>query len=477
MKKFKTLLIVPNLRLCTGDQSTFWHFIPYNLCLLASMIKDLCEVKIIDAYADNLSEINLENILYQENADLVGITVMMDQFADAGHITANIVKKISPDTQVVMGGVYVTVAQEEVMENVNIDYTVIGEGEYTFRSLIDYFLGNNKSLPEKGICYRKRGEVINTGRSDFINDLDALPFPSYDLIDYSKYSTNFARKSVGAPKKYPYARLFTSRGCPFECCFCQVKHIAGRRFRSRSSESILNEIEWLHKKYDVQCLIFDDDNLFTDRKRALSLFNGMVDRGLNMPWASISTAVFKLDKDLMELMKASGCYFLNIAIESGSQRVLDEIVRKPINFQHAIDMVKMAKNVGIYIAANFIVGFPTETWDEILETIQFAEKLNVDYVKIFHAIPLRKTELWELCVKHKAFKRSFNVEKIRWSSGQIESQEFNSNDLTILRAYEWDRINFTDSRKRQRTALEMGVTENDLFKIRKKTLLGAQKNI
>ena len=447
MKNLKLALVVPNCRWCEGDESTFWHFIPFNLCLLAAMIEDICNVKIIDSYQNGHSEAQFLAELKEINPDIVGISVLFDQFAQAGHISAKLVKSFSSNITVIMGGVYVTVNPETVMQDENIDYAVVGEGEYVLRELIGYFLGSN-NLPEKGICYRLNGNVINKGQADFIHDLDAIPLPAYHLIDYKKYSYGASRTSVDSPPLYPYARIMSSRGCPHRCVFCQAKIISGRKFRARSANNVLKEITWLKKTYDVQSLIFDDDDLFANRKRAFKIFQGMIDQGLSMPWKAIATAVFMLDEEIVSVMRESGCQYICIAIESGCKRVLKEIIDKPVNYDHARKMVKIARKSGIYVAANFIIGFPTETWDEIRQTIRFAEELEVDYIKLFHAIPLRHTRLWDLCIKEGAFKKGFDQTEIRWNSGQIETEDFSSNDLTVLSAYECDRINFSISEKR-----------------------------
>ena len=297
-----------------------------------------------------------------------------------------------------------------------------------------------------------------------------MPLPAYHLIDFSKYANSAHRKSVDSPMIFPYARLITSRGCPCGCVFCQVEGIAGKEFRYRSAENVLNEIEWLKGRYGIKSLIIDDDNFFINKKRTKAILQGMIDRNLVMPWLPIATAVFALDENLIKLMRASGCEYIDVAIESGCERVLKNIIKKPLDLEHAKKMVRAAKREGIYVTANFIIGFPTETWDEIRETIKFAEDINVDYVKLFAAIPLRNTKLWDLCEKEGIFKKGFRESDVRWSTGQIETDEFKANDLSILRAYEWDRLNFTDSKKRLRTAKMMGLTEEELLKIRRKTL-------
>ena len=445
------VLVVPNFRWVNWDKNTLWHYIPYNLCLLASSIRDLTDVTIVDAYKQDMTEREFSDKLKELKPDIVGITVLFDQYGKSGHIAAKIAKKLK--ARVVIGGVYATTNWEKVNEDENIDCVIVGEGEKVFRELIKTHLMNRWN--EKTILF-----------AEPIKNMDELPLPSYDLIDYYSYAEGAERKSVDSPRDYPYARVMTSRGCPMNCCFCQVAAIAGRRFRPRSAENVLDEIQWLRDKYHIKSLIFDDDNILHDKKRAIQIFQGMIDRGLVMPWLSIGLAVFKLDEEMIKLMKASGCEYIAVAIESGTKRVLKDIINKPISFDYAKRMVKFAREKGIYVTANFIVGFPTETWDEIRGTIRFAEEVGVDYAKIFHAVPLPHTRLWDMCQK-------VPENDFKWSKGNIETEEFTSNDLTILRAYEWDRVNFSDTEKRKRTMAMMGVTEKELNVIRKDTLKNA----
>jgi len=417
------------------------------------MIEDIAEVEIIDAYKDDLSEKEFSNRI--RGFDIVGITVLFDQYALSGHKAAKIAKK--QKAIVVMGGVYATTNREKVMEDENIDYIIVGEGEYMFRYLVNHLVD--------GVQFPKGALIASR-----ITDLDNLPLPAYHLLDMDKYTNSAERKSVDTPSPLPYARIMTSRGCPYGCAFCQVESIMGKDFRPRNVSGVLDEIQWLKETYGIKSLIFDDDNLLYDRERAVALFQGMIDRGLAMPWCSLAVAVFKMDKELVNLMKASGCRYLAVAIESGTNRVLKEIIRKPVNFDHAREMIKAIKEAGIYLAANFIVGFPTETWEEIRQTIKYAEEIDVDYIKLFHAVPLPHTKLWDLCEKEGV---SNGNGKFKWSKGNIETSEFTANDLTVLRAYEWDRINFSDPAKRQRTCEIMGVTEEELNDIRRGTLNNA----
>ncbi len=470
-------LIVPNFEWCDWDENTRWRFIPYNLCLLAAVLYNDADISIIDANESSLTSEDFTKKLSELCPDIVGITVLMDQYSKAGHHAAKLVKEFNSEIKTIMGGVYATMNPEKALHDTNIDFVVIGEGEFVLRELIK-FIQYGGQFPERGVAYRKNGEIINTGHAAFINDLDTLPLPAYNLIDFHSYTSKLPRrKSVDMPSQLPYARILTSRGCPYGCVFCQVESISGKKFRVKSPDTILDEIQWMKNEYNIQSLIFDDDNLYTDIFRANKIFKGLIERDLIMPWVSISTAVFRLNEELIELMRKSGCEYINIAIESGNKRVLNEIIKKPVNFEHAKKMVKIARKAGIFVAANFIIGFPTEKWDEIRETVSFAEKINVDYVKIFAAMPLPQTRLWDLCKKENAFKKDYDSNNLRWSNGQIETKDFSARDLTILRAYEWDRINFSSPEKRNRIAQRMKISDEELLAIRRRTLETARNYV
>jgi len=478
-KRMRVALVVPNFDWCEGEAHTHWDFIPYNLCILAATIKDVADVQIIDANHDALSGESFADEIRRINPDVVGLTALMDQYGGAAHYAAMFVKSVDPLIRIVMGGVYATMNPEKVLQDENVDYVIVGEGERVLRDLLKS-IELNESAEFPGLAYRigdgGGGGVINNGHSVRINDLDALPLPEYGLINFLSYVDSFPkRKSVDNPRLVPYARILTSRGCPYSCCFCQVEHISGKKFRSRSADGVLGEIEWLKKEYGIKSLIFDDDNLFISRTRALAIFDGMVDRGLAMPWVSIATPAFKLDEELLDSMVRSGCEYIDLAIESGSPRVLKEIIGKPLDLDYAHQVVAWARMRGIYVAVNFVIGFPGETWAEIRQSIRCAESIGADYVKIFAAMPLPKTRLWEMCEKADVFKVDGISGNVKWNAGQIETAEFTARDLTILRAYEWDRINFNSLEKEERTAKRMGVSVRELRVIRKKTLCAASR--
>ena len=387
---------------------------------------------------------------------------------------AKIAKGVNPEIKTVMGGVHATSLPNYVISDSNIDYAVIGEGEYVFGNLCDFLTGEG-TLPTKGIAYRKNDKIVNTGRADFIQDLDKIPFPSYHKVDFMKYATEIQREDVGRPRAMPYARTITSRGCPYNCCFCEVETISGKKPRLRSVKNIVSELEWLISDYGIKSIIFDDDNILIDKKRAKNLFRTMIDKKYNLKWNAPALALFKLDEEMISLMKESGCQYIDVAIESGSERVLKDIIHKPLNLKKAKATIEKIKEYGIDLSANFIIGFPGETWDEIRQTIKFAEELDVNYTKFFIATPLPNTELYEIAKQKNYLVDGFSFNKHLWTDGWIETKEFKPQDLKILRAYEWDRINFTNPIKRAKIAEMMNISEERLNEIRRETLDGVRK--
>lgn len=472
----RVVLIVPNFKWTSLAAQFLWHYLPYNLCLLAAMVEDDCEVSIVDAFAKDLSREDLGALLQKERPDVVGATVLMNQCATAGHETLALAKQVLPGCRTILGGVYATVNPHLVMQDPNIDFACVGEGEYAFRDLIRHLNGTGP-FPQKGIWRRDNGEVVQSARADFILDLDALPRPAYHLIDYLAYANSASRATVDAPDLFPGARIVTSRGCPYGCSFCQVETIMGKRFRGRSPASVLDEIAWLKDEYGIRSLTFDDDNLHTDSKRAMELFRGMIERGLAMPWKSIATAVFRLDEEQVDLMRESGCTYVDIAIESGTTRVRRDIVGKPVDLEQAARIVSHLRKRGIFVAANLIMGFPTETWDEIRESLHALEALDVDYVKLFTLVPLRNTRIWDLCVAEGLLPADIPDSQLSWNFGNMNCGEFTAAELSILRAFEWDRINFSTAERRQRTAAMMGISIDELEAIRRNTRRNACRKL
>ncbi len=454
------LFVIPNTR---WFDSPKWEIYPYNVCLLAAVIRPYYEVDILDCNAKDLS---LEETLRQIAAydpEYGGITCMAVEYSRHAHLIADGIKKVLPEITVILGGVYCTLMPDVVMQHLSIDYCVLGEGEVVLKKLLDCL--EHRLLPKylDGVAYRENGSLIIKPQKEFIEDLDALPLPAFDKVDFSNYGyVNQKFSFTDTRDAVPVAKIYASRGCPAGCNFCAVEHIAGRKFRCRSVESILDEIQFMINTYGVKEIVFYDDNLLFNGQRAKKVFQGIIERKFNIKIKPANVAVYCLDKEMLELMKEAGCTLLVFAIESSSNRVLHKIMGKPLSVENVPPIVEYAKRLGFRCAALFIIGSLGETWDEIRHTFSFAEHLDI-YCHFSIATPLPKTRLYKDAAKHGCLTRDFNFAAgAGCSKGWLLTSEFSPFDLEALRVYEWDRINFSSPERRARSAAFFQVSEAEI---------------
>ncbi len=498
--KTKVMLMYPNTRWANWVDRTAWDLHPYNLGILGSMLvgnpamrtsrfkegypkyaNGNYEVSVFDGTIDRVSEGDFQRKIKEERPDILGISVLTNEYAAAGYTAARLAKEVHPNIVNIIGGVHTTTTVEaeengdkKIMAHSEIDYATFSEGEYVFPQLCDFISASLGSLPKEGILYRDNGKIIRTPRPPFIPDLDDLPWPNYELLDMDKYiHTSNQRRSVEKPRALPYVRVMRTRGCPYDCSFCEVHNITGKKQRVRSLEHFLGELDYLVERYDIKSLIFDDDNLTLYEDEANGLFNAMIERkekwGRTLLWNCPAMAVFRTTEEMVDAMRESGCQYLNVAIESGDQNNLTHIVKKPLKLAQAADMIKKMKKRGIDTAANFIMGFPGETYGEIFQTFYYARKADIDYVKFFIATPCPGTELYEIAKRDGLLREDFDFDKHMWSEGQIRTKDFNPEDLGILRAYCWDQANFTDIKRRQKIIDMQGISMEELDDIRRGT--------
>ena len=476
MVKIKKIILVQSNMRWSGLKP--WHTFPYTLGLLSAVLKDKFDVKILDANLEDLSQEQVKQRIREYKPDVVGITCMSMEYEKDFRIVSSITKEINPEILVFRGGIFPTLLPEIVMRDKNTDYSIIGEAEYRLPKLLDY-LENNKPLDElEGLAYRKNNEIIIQNMTGYVENLDDLPLPYYDNIDFYAYANKATKYSAYVyPRKFPYAFSMSSRGCPFNCTFCSSKSINGPKIRYRSPESVLKEIDWLVKKYGIKEIIFLDDNFFLDRDRLIKILNGLIERNYDLNWKTTNIAVYALDDEILELMKKSGCYQIFLAVESGTKEGL-ALINKPFPdkiLQNSKPLVDKAKSLGFDVGAMFVIGSPGETWDQIMQTIKFAEYLDLDYASFNIATPLPKTKLYESAKEQKLLPPGFdfNAEDFKgFGKGTITTDEFTPEELQILRAFEWDRINFKTAEKEAKIARMNGLTLDEVKEWRVSTRRG-----
>lgn len=355
------------------------------------------------------------------------------------------------------------------MEDENVDYIMLGYAEERINRIIRMVLENDERLEaEPGVGYRRGKQVIINPINTYIGDVKTMVKPDYSYENLSPYISE--EKSDNAIAKREVS-IITSYGCPYNCVFCATRTISGRKVAYRPVEDILEEIEYMMENYQIDSIRFLDDNILADKERAKKLFREMIQRNYGLKFQLMNTAAWLLDEEILDLMEEAGCYALTISIESGSTRVLKEIMHKPLKKEIVPGVIQQCRKRNIYVFSNIVIGLPGETWDEILETIQFVEKCNPDFLQINIATVFPKTDLYEISKEKNCLPPDFSFYDedtyYGFALGHISTQEFTPQELMIIRAFEWDRINFTDPDKRRRFCEFKGMSEEKLEQIRR----------
>lgn len=366
---------------------------PLGLLYLAGYIKKYSdyELKIIDAQVEKMDYHQLEEEIKKFNPDIVGITAMTFTLLDVLK-SVEAAKKSCPKSKIVIGGPHVQIYSEETANLKNIDYVVLGEGEKIFLELIQNINNPEKLKLIKGLVFKDGDKIINTGRPDYFNNLDEIPFPPREILPYKKYFSLLAKEKT-------ITTMFTSRGCPFQCAFCD-RPAMGRNFRARSAKNVVDEIE---KCLDLKIkeIFIYDDTFTVDQKRVIDICNEIIKRNLKFTW-DIRARVNTVDEEILILLKKAGCERIHYGVEAGTEKIL-KVLNKQITLDQALKAFKLSRKLKIQTLAYFMIGAPTETKEDIMETISFMKKLNPDFVQITLLTPFPGTKVYQWALEQKIF--------------------------------------------------------------------------
>lgn len=417
---------------------------PMGLAYIGAVLEEKgIEVKIIDSIVEGyereedidddimligLGFKDIENIMLEYKPDLVGISCLFTRQRENAHRIAHIAKSLDKDIITVMGGAHPTVCAELVMQDPKIDYAVLGEGEQTIVDLIQH-MEENKGLEESdGIGYRLNGDVVIKPKTSFIEDVDSLPLPARHLLNMDAYFR--LKESRGMKRNRRYTPIITSRGCPFKCVFCTAHKVWGRRYRKRSPENVIAEMAHIKEKYGIEELMFEDDNVTLDVKRAEEIFDLMISKDLNFYWDTPNgVAAFTLNKKLIKKMVDAGCYRINLAIESGNQHHLTHNIKKPLKLEKIPPLVQYARELGCEVNMFIVLGVPGETEDMMWDSFRFAASLGI-YSPFFSiATPYPGSELLEISNEKGYLKKDFTLDDLFIRSFSLNTPEWDGEKL------------------------------------------------
>lgn len=340
------------------------------------------EAVIIDAELDDLSEEALAQRVLALEPGLVGVTSHTHNLVDAVNVIREL-KDAAAEIPVCLGGSHANAFPLESLELPGVDYVAIGEGEETLCELTDS-LAAGRRAPEgvEGLLYKSNGQVVGTPRARVIKDVESLPIPDRRAIEHHRYHYVVGDEAI-------VSSIISARGCPYNCSFCSTPKGA---FRSRSAESVLEELEQC-VELGIKEIYFVDDTFNVSTERVERICDEIVRRGLEVKW-SIRARINKTTEQMLEKAKAAGCTRIQFGVETSTDEGM-EVLRKGITVEQVRQVFKLTRKVGVKSAAYFMIGCPHErTREDVLRTIDFALELDPDFAMFGVFSPYPDTELY-----------------------------------------------------------------------------------
>lgn len=417
-KGMRWLFIAPgNL---VGDFSN----VPNGIGILASILElNGIPVKIKDYSVEPLDYDELKKIIIDERISHVGVTSMTCQ-APVAYKIAESIRGISNGIVIVTGGIHPTLLPEESLDN-NVDIVYRDEAEISFIKSLPIITKKpfdfDRLKEIRGLSFRIDGKTVSTPDSERVKDLDSIPLPAYHLFKFPEsYTTQFLYKKGFS------ANLITSRGCTGHCVFCS-KHYQGVIFQS--AEKVVEQFVFLRDKYNISQIFIQDDFFTYDIDRIRKICDLLIKNKVDVPWVCSNTRADSVTYELFRKMRESGCISVSFGIESGNERVRKKI-GKQLKTEDIFSAVKSAKQAGLLTGAFYIFGHHCETYEEALDTVEFAKRLNTDVVTFSINCPFPGTPLYKI-LKNKGAGLSSDWGEYRTWGTPLFSTEFLSKEQIV----------------------------------------------
>jgi radical SAM superfamily enzyme YgiQ (UPF0313 family) len=354
------------------------------------------ELLLMDQRVENASVESVVRRAADFGADVVGLSLMTPYAFMLGPLTRGL-RAALPEAFIVVGGAHVSACQDEALAGNAADAAVPGEGESALEQIIRARQARAGLTSIPGLLWRSGGDAIirNPGSTPFIEDIDGLPFPAYDLLDISKY---WAWPAGGQSPPSKYLSLFSSRGCPCRCIYCH--RVFEKRFRASSPERVVAEIEHYTKVFGVTDIEFLDDVFNFDSKRVLEICDLITKRNLRLRICFPNgLRADMLTEEVLDALAGAGVYHSGFALESGSPR-LQQFIGKHLDIDKFLQAVQWATERGIFATGFVMLGFPTETEADMQATLDVACDSRLHTASFFTVIPFPGTELYAYVAKN-----------------------------------------------------------------------------
>lgn len=417
---------------------------PMSLLYLSGVTRKLCETKILDLKVieetDFLSIV--QNTVKEYNPDIVGITCLFS--GDIVNIVriAESVKNVNPSIVVMTGGMHPTLFAKDILKNcLDIDIVFMGEGEDSTKKVLCAILDNKDFSGIDGVAYRQKDSKVllsiralqaQSTSSDYsicccpqttyIENIDLIPRPAYELFNMDDYKVDTSRWYNPNNVKINGLALpiLTSRSCPNQCNFCSSFHVMGKRFRARSADSVVDEIEYLYNSYDVRYIRIMDDNFTLDKKRAMDICNKIVAKGMKLALECVNGFfINSLDEELISALVSAGLMKTAFPIESGSDYIRNEVIRKHLPRNRIYEVAELfSKYPKVFVKAFIVIGFPEETEQTLQDSVNMLKELPLDDISVAPLAPLPGTRVFEQCKKDNLFLHKYDSETL-WNTDEL----------------------------------------------------------
>ncbi len=367
----------------------------YLSSYLKKQFKDAVEIKIFTLISKPNQSANDRRMILEQlnefNPDVAGIRCLSIG-QTSFHETVQTIKEWNKSCVVIAGGPYATDDPRGSLSSGYLDCAVIGEGEITFNEFIRRLLDKEEWKDICGIAFRSNGSIIKTKPRPYIDDIDTLPFPDYSEIDPGLFSNQFLTFTSKISK--PHANIMTSRGCPYRCAYCH--NILGKSFRVRSPEKVLEEIRYIHDSFGITDFQIIDDIFNLDLARAKKICDLIIGSKMKLTF-SFPNAIRgdRIDEELIDKMGEAGTKFVSIAVETASPR-LQKLIKKNLNLDTVFKGIEYITKTGIITRGFFMLGFPTETEEELNQTVNYALDSSLLGATFFTVVYFPGTELYKM---------------------------------------------------------------------------------
>lgn len=370
----------------------------------------------VDLFQESLATLDYE-------PTVIGISSLFTSSYQSMLDIAQCCKKAFPDVIIVAGGgVPTNIYQQIFKESTNFDALCYGEGEKPLLGLIKadsklQYLEKSKSWITKDKAMKEESFEY-----DFIENLDEIPFSDYDILNPDEYDLNpTVTTYMDVDNRRKSFHVMTSRGCPHFCSFCASHTVHGRKVRFYSIDRIREDFFRLKNQYGARNFIFQDDHLMANKQRVLEILEILKQLQITAIFVN-GTALYALDRQMIEAFKGVGVSLLVLAVESGSNRVLKEIIHKPLNLDIVKRVTDDCRALGIYSDVNILLGFPGETREDIEDARLFLKTIKANWFRVVVATPLAGSEMLDICIKKNYLKHGFI--DCNYKKAVVETEEF-----------------------------------------------------